>query len=494
MRKNRSTLTLAALVFSALLPTMTGAAHAQSVERRPYMAAAQSAFYSLSYVERMEMHFLLIATGDFNAMVSDKLGGRLYDATISFQHAQGMPETGALTPDVVARLRAIGGPILTSWGMHFVNHPAADATLGVPGRFGLIASQTQRGLAFENGSHTFSVAFAFFPDGDASMAELYSHLTAPAVGRRIDMKVIRPDFFAVAGGGEKFGTYSRYIAIPGGSVGFTVTWNTDFFPNGSRVAVVMANQLLPQRYVPNAVANAPAAAPDPVPSQPAALEAPKAAPSTPVIVTGSAFYVTTDGDLVTNNHVVKGCDGAIVVRHGAAKIVARDNKNDLALLHLVARPEAGTVRPVSFRSAPIQLGEAVYVLGYPYAGALDNGVNFTNGMVSSVAGMDNDSTRFQLTAPVQPGNSGGPVLDQSGNLIGIVVARMSDVAAMNATNTVPQNVNFGIKGEVAASFLRANNVSPAMGFDASALPTTQLASAGQASTAQIVCSRIGGDE
>ncbi len=468
-------------------------AQAQSIERRPYMAAAQSAFYSLSVIERMEMHLLLIATGDFNAMVSDQISGRLYDATIGFQHTQEMAETGALTPDVVTRLRAVGGPILTSWGMHFVNHPTADAALGVPGRFGLIAGPTQRGVAFENSSRTFSVAFAFFPDGDASMAELYSHLTAPAVGRRIDMKVIRPDFFAVAGRGQKYSTYSRYIAVSGGSVGFTVSWNTDFFPNGNRVAVVMANELLPQRYVPNEVPNT-SAADAAVPSQSAASEALKATPSTPVIVTGSAFYVTADGDLVTNNHVVKGCDGAVVVRHGAAKIVARDNKNDLALLHLVARPEAGTVRPVSFRSAPIQLGEAVYVLGYPYAGALDNGVNFTNGMVSSVAGMDNDSTRFQLTAPVQPGNSGGPVLDRSGNLIGIVVARMSDVAAMNATNTIPQNVNFGIKGEVAASFLRANNVAPAMGLDASTLPTTQLASTGQASTAQIVCSRAAANE
>ncbi len=115
----------------------------------------------------------------------------------------------------------------------------------------------------------------------------------------------------------------------------------------------------------------------------------------------------------------------MVVKHGTARIVARDAKNDLALLHLVARPEAGTVRPVVFRSTPMELGESVYVLGYPYSGVLDNGVNFTSGMVSSSAGMDNDSTRFQITAPVQPGNSGGPVLDQAGNLLGVVVSRLA---------------------------------------------------------------------
>lgn len=129
------------------------------------------------------------------------------------------------------------------------------------------------------------------------------------------------------------------------------------------------------------------------------------------------------------------------------------------------------------------------MLGYPCSGTLDNGVNFTGGAVSSAAGMDNDSTRFQLTAPVQPGSSGGPVLDGAGSLVGVVVARMSDVASMEKTSTVPQNVNFGIKGEVAASFLRANGARPALSGGLPPVPATQVASSGSASTVQVVCSR-----
>ena len=74
--------------------------------------------------------------------------------------------------------------------------------------------------------------------------------------------------------------------------------------------------------------------------------------------------------------------------------------------------------------------------------------------------MDNDTTDFQMTAAVQPGNSGGPVLDGAGNLLGVTVARMNDVAVLVATHTVPQSVNFGIKADVAASFLRVNGVEP----------------------------------
>ena len=486
MIRLRCALALGILTATALSPVVTAAsAQAQATSSRPNMRAAEAAFYGLSPTERTEMHLLLMVTGDFNAMVSDNIGGRLYDATMTFQQSQGMADTGVLTPDTVSRLRAVGGPIFSSWGMHFVDHPTAEAALSVPGTFGLVETRTPRGLAYENKSHTFSVAFAAYPDGDAPISEVFDNLSRPIPGRRIDMKVFRPDFFAVAGGGNRYGTYSRYITTSDGAVGFTATWSTDYFPNGKRVAVLMANGLMPHRFIPSSrppIASAPA-------PQPAALEPPQPSPSKTVIVTGSGFYVSAAGDLITNNHVIKGCDEAVVVKHGTARIVARDTRNDLALLHLVTRPDATTAKPVVFRSTPMQLGESVYVLGYPYSGMLDNGVNFTNGMVSSSAGMDNDSTRFQLTAPVQPGNSGGPVLDQAGNLLGVVVARMSDVATIAQTSTVPQNVNFGIKGEVAASFLRANGITPALAGDTPAAPATQVASSGSASTAQIVCSR-----
>ena len=330
------------------------------------MRAAEAAFYVMTSAERTEMHLLLMVTGDFNAMVSDRIGGRLYDATMSFQHAQGMAETGVLTPDTVGRLRAVGGTIFTSWGMHFVDHPIAMATLSIPGSFGLIETHTPRGLAYENKSQTFSVAFVAYPVGDAPMAEIFDNLSRSTPNRRIDMKVFRSDFFAVAGGGDRYGTYSRYIATPEGAVGFTVTWSTDYFPNGNRVAVLMANGLFPHRSVPReSVPSAPPPVAE-VPSQPqprqAALEPPQVSQGSSVIVTGSGFYVSADGDLITNNHVIKGCDEAVVVKHGAARIMARDTRNDLALLHLAVRPDPGTVRPVVFRSTPMQLGESVFVV------------------------------------------------------------------------------------------------------------------------------------
>ncbi len=96
-------------------------------------------------------------------------------------------------------------------------------------------------------------------------------------------------------------------------------------------------------------------------------------------------------------------------------------------------------------------------------------------------------------AAIQPGNSGGPVLDGPGKLLGVTVARMNDIAAMEATHTVPQSANFGSKGDIAASFLRVNGVEPKVSAETAPLGATQIEGEGRGgSTAQMMCVRVGG--
>jgi S1-C subfamily serine protease len=86
-------------------------------------------------------------------------------------------------------------------------------------------------------------------------------------------------------------------------------------------------------------------------------------------------------------------------------------------------------------------------------------VNVTTGNISALAGIGDDASKYQITAPVQPGNSGGPLLDQFGNVVGVVVATLDALGFANATGNIPQNVNFAIKGTVVQEFLRAHSVS-----------------------------------
>jgi hypothetical protein len=99
------------------------------------------------------------------------------------------------------------------------------------------------------------------------------------------------------------------------------------------------------------------------------------------------------------------------------------------------------------------------VLGYPLSGLLASTANLSVGNVSALAGLGDDSRYLQISAPVQPGNSGGPLLDASGHLIGIVTSKLNAARVARITGDIPQNVNFALKAEVARSFLDSKGIA-----------------------------------
>src|SRR4029077_18418126 len=108
-------------------------------------------------------------------------------------------------------------------------------------------------------------------------------------------------------------------------------------------------------------------------------------------------------------------------------------------------------------------GEEIIVIGFPLKGLLSSAPTITTGIVSSLAGLRDDRTRFQISAPVQPGNSGGPVLDKSGNVVGMVVSKLNVLRIARMTGDIPQNVNFAIPVSILTSVLDANSVKYQVG-------------------------------
>ncbi len=106
----------------------------------------------------------------------------------------------------------------------------------------------------------------------------------------------------------------------------------------------------------------------------------------------------------------------------------------------------------------MRLGDPVVVYGFPLVGVLTPTGNLTTGGVSALAGLGNDSRMMQISAPVQPGNSGGPLLDSGGNVVGVINMKLNALRTAAATGDVPQNVNFAIKASVVRNFLDANSV------------------------------------
>jgi len=178
------------------------------------------------------------------------------------------------------------------------------------------------------------------------------------------------------------------------------------------------------------------------------------------IGTGSAFAITANGLAVTNAHVVQGCAQVVDEQGRAVRVVATDRRRDLALID-TGRGFSSVVR---FRPrAAVDLGETVLVFGFPYGQALGTGINVTNGIVTGLAGPGGDFSRFQMNAAVQPGNSGGPAVDDAGLLLGVAVGRLNDMAVLRATGSLPQGVNFAIRAEEVERFLAEQNVRPARG-------------------------------
>ena len=176
---------------------------------------------------------------------------------------------------------------------------------------------------------------------------------------------------------------------------------------------------------------------------------------------GTGFLVA-EGRVLTNTHVVEGCarmtarsaTGAVA----PARVDAKDPARDLALLTV----PAGFGPALPFRdSPPVLRGETVVTYGFPLSGVLSSGPTLTTGDVSAMAGLRDNPLHFQISAPVQPGNSGGPLLDAQAHVIGVVVAKLNAARIAQMTGgDIPQNVNFAIKGTEALAFLAANGVTP----------------------------------
>ena len=171
-------------------------------------------------------------------------------------------------------------------------------------------------------------------------------------------------------------------------------------------------------------------------------------------VTGTGFLITRNGYLVTNDHVVKGVQKVRVQTASGlldAAVVRVDVASDLALLKVSGTFDALPV--VSSRTA--RLGATVATVGFPNTGLQGVEPKLSKGDISSLAGIQDDVRYFQISVPVQPGNSGGALFDKRGNVIGVVTAQLSQKAALESTGTLAQSVNYAVKSSYLLSFLEA---------------------------------------
>ena len=164
---------------------------------------------------------------------------------------------------------------------------------------------------------------------------------------------------------------------------------------------------------------------------------------------GTGFFVSNNGHIITNDHVIVGCRNVTITKDGKyveVDVLAYDEKNDLAILKANLRPK----KFYKISKKDPQLMDDVVIAGYPLGNKVSTSIKTTKGSVTSLSGVGNNFSEFQTDAALNKGNSGGPIIDKGGNVIGVAVAKIQQEGV--------EGFNFGIKSSVLKSFTNSNNL------------------------------------
>ena len=201
--------------------------------------------------------------------------------------------------------------------------------------------------------------------------------------------------------------------------------------------------------------------------------------------TGSGFFISPEGHLITNHHVVDECTEVRLTDGTKLERIAHNEQDDLALYQDQSKSEEHSFVP--FRAGrEIRPGEDIVVLGFPFSSSLSSSLKATTGIVSSLLGDEDDRSRFQITASVNPGNSGGPVLDNTGQVVGVVVSRLVN-RNRNGRPVQIQNVNFAIHLGIVRLFLAAHGIPYELNLSPVPLETADIVTQGENYTVLLEC-------
>ena len=179
--------------------------------------------------------------------------------------------------------------------------------------------------------------------------------------------------------------------------------------------------------------------------------------ATESVYSGTGFLFSAKDYVITNWHVVRGTNNIKVKFLNGEKIKAevalKDPQNDIAFLKLERQPQLPPSNLKIGDSSNMKMGDKVFTIGYPAHFLMGDNPKYTEGVVNATSGLQDDPTVFQVSVEIQPGNSGGPLFNETGEVIGITSSSLDPEAAVEAFGTLPQNVNYAIKSTYISALL-----------------------------------------
>ena len=445
----------------------------------------------LSLSDKIFLQAALAVTGDYDGLIDGAWGGGSQAAYEAFLARRDWPDSNRSA----AGLAILGHADLSDAGwtdFHMPNinaslyYPAGSMTLGSDPRTSTNTIRSQDGrieVGFLLGDRPETVDYHLVIRGDAgNHGALYSVVT--------DTQIVT----GTRNGGLY--VYARSLRDPADGLWSTIVVINDLADRSRRPALMAASfrigRAVPLRIARGGAldalveglareideAEAPprsvAAAPAPAPTAPATRER--------FYGNGSGFYVDGNATVMTNAHVVEDCD-RLSVGTELFTVLAASETYDLALLApRLPREEA---RFLGFATAPARLNSDVTVAGFPLQDVL-TGLNITRGSVSAMEGLD-ELTQMQISAPIQPGNSGGPIVDRFGNVVGIVVSKLNEETIRAQNGISPENINFGVRAGIGRLFAATHGVEVADGALSAEIAPEDLADLLREATVRIDC-------
>ena len=422
---------------------------------------------------RIGVQNALIWSGDYNGKLDGDFGRGTRKAIRSFQASLGQNQTGYLTKAQIRKLEQQRKAAVAAVGFEMVYDIETGIEIGIPKHLFPRRSADDVGMVYKaaNGSAIEELSLISMRGHRSAARDLFNRLL------RIDgvgpsaYSVFKDDWFVISDEHNGIGIYIATWFADNTVKGFMLTWPSSRRDVYQPIAAAMFNSFerIPGRVMDNArPARDPAANRPPRRSETAKLGTGKAPQSqarpraqddppptsNDTKSTGTGFVVSAKGQILTNAHVVDGCAAPVIAGKYPAKAVAVNDDVDLALLKVTGGRWDNIAK---FSPAPARLNSDVTVVGYPLYGLL-GGLNVTRGSVSSLTGLEGRLGEFQMSAAVQPGNSGGPVVDAFGAVVGVVRSKLDAIKVAESIGDIPQNINFAIRGETAKLFLLGSGV------------------------------------
>lgn len=402
--------------------------------------------------EAFTAQFGLIFAGLYTGPVDGILGPRSRNAIATFQRQLGEPTTGRLTQSQFQRLERQMENAIYDLAIFPVYDEGSGVWLYLPGALVSAIGPTARGFRFAGEDARIELETIGIPASERSFAELYERLAGGVAGRSVDYSALADDWLVVQAQEGNRRLYTRFYTNGHEHRGFSIAFDIAAERRLLPMVYFISELFTPFWPVDENAFPVPSGLDDgnsqEIPAPPAEIGSPegedgeRSQDEPALFSSGTGFFANREGVIVTNAHVVGDCRRVELGDGRTVSVDYLDRALDIALLQ--ASPSNAYLH---LSEEALSLGEKVVALGYPLASILDGGLRVSEGIVSGLTGLRGDSTRFSMTAPIQAGNSGGPILDDRGQVVGVVVSVLAASRVLENGGPLPQNVNFGIRPE-----------------------------------------------